>query len=62
MDCKTITLRTRVLKHGMLGFYVFRYSDLIKTIFCKNIFIQSKKLLFSYVIYVIKQNHCKIIP
>ena len=25
MDCKTITLRTRVLKHGMLGFYLDFY-------------------------------------
>lgn len=25
MDCKTITLRTRVLRNGMLGFYLDFY-------------------------------------
>lgn len=45
MDCKTITLRTRVLKHGMLGFYLdfypgYRDRETMKVYRHKSIDIQ----------------------
>ena len=30
-ECKTVTLRTRPLKHGMLSFYLDYYPDYLDT-------------------------------
>ena len=45
MDCKTITLRTRVLRNGMLGFYLdfypgYRDKETMKVYRHKSIDIQ----------------------